>query len=114
MSYGLRYELPQDSRIATVPVGYADGVPRALGAAGAEVVVRGARCRIAGTVTMDQILVDAGDLPVEIDDHVVLIGEQAGVAIDAADWAAWIDTIPYEIVTRLGGRLPRVYRGDEA
>ena len=76
--------------------------------------MRGTRCPIAGTVTMDQILVDVGDLPVEIDDDVVLIGEQAGVVIDAADWAAWIDTIPYEIVTRLGGRLPRVYLGVNA
>jgi alanine racemase len=114
VSYGLRYELPRASRIATIPVGYADGVPRALGAAGGSVLIAGTHCTIAGTVTMDQLLVDVGDLDVQIDDDVVLIGVQDGAAIDAADWAERLDTIPYEIVTRLGGRLPRRYVGERA
>jgi alanine racemase len=114
VSYGLRYELPRASRIATVPVGYADGVPRALGATGGSVLVAGTRCTIAGTVTMDQLLVDVGDLDVQIDDDVVLIGVQDGAEIDAAEWAERLDTIPYEIVTRLGGRLPRQYVGERA
>jgi len=109
VSYGLRYTLPRAARIATVPVGYADGVPRALGAAGGEVLVRGVRCPIAGTVTMDQLLVDVGDLDVAVDDDVVLLGEQGGDEITADDWAVRLDTIPYEVVTRLGGRLPRRY-----
>jgi alanine racemase len=109
VSYGLRYELPRAARIATVPVGYADGVPRALGAAGGEVLVQGVRCPIAGTVTMDQLLVDVGDLDVAVDDDVVLLGAQGDDAITADDWAARLDTIAYEVVTRLGGRLPRRY-----
>jgi alanine racemase len=109
VSYGLRYELPRASRIATVPVGYADGVPRALGAVGGEVLVRGVRCLIAGTVTMDQLLVDVGDLDVAVDDDVVLLGRQGDDEITADEWAARLDTIAYEVVTRLGGRLPRRY-----
>jgi alanine racemase len=109
VSYGLRYTLPRASRIATVPVGYADGVPRALGAVGGEVLVHGVRCPIAGTVTMDQLLVDVGALDVAVDDDVVLLGAQGGDEITADDWAARLDTIPYEVVTRLGGRLPRRY-----
>jgi alanine racemase len=109
VSYGLRYTLPRAARIATVPVGYADGVPRALGAVGGEVLVHGVRCPIAGTVTMDQLLVDVGALDVAVDDDVVLLGEQGGDEITADDWAARLDTIPYEVVTRLGGRLPRRY-----
>jgi len=109
VSYGLRYRLPRAARIVTVPVGYADGVPRALGAAGGEVLVHGARRPIAGTVTMDQILVDVGDLEVAVDDDVVLLGSQGGDAITADEWATRLDTIPYEVVTRLGARLPRRY-----
>jgi len=109
VSYGLRYTLPAAARIATVPVGYADGVPRALGAVGGEVLVHGVRRPIAGTVTMDQLLVDVGDLEVAVDDDVVLLGRQGTHEITADDWAARLDTIPYEVVTRLGGRLPRRY-----
>jgi alanine racemase len=110
VSYGLRYTLPRAARIATVPVGYADGVPRALGAVGGEVLVHGVRRPIAGTVTMDQLLVDVGDLDVEVDDDVVLLGTQGGEHITADEWAERLDTIPYEVVTRLGSRLPRRYR----
>lgn len=111
VSYGLRYELTRPGRIATVPLGYADGVPRGLGAARGEVLVHGRRCPIAGTVTMDQLLVDAGSLDVEVGDEVVLLGEQGGESIDAQEWATRLGTIPYEIVTRLGSRLPRRYQG---
>ena len=114
VSYGLRYELARPSRIATVPVGYADGVPRGLGAAGAEVLVGGRRCPIAGTVTMDQILVDVGEADVQIGDDVVLLGRQGTECITADEWAERLGTIPYEVVTRLGGRLPRRHvTGDE-
>ena len=111
VSYGLRYELARPARIATVPVGYADGVPRGLGAAGAEVLVAGRRCPIAGTVTMDQILVDVGDGEVEVGDAVVLLGVQGAARVTAAEWAERLGTIPYEVVTRLGGRLPRRHVG---
>jgi len=109
VSYGLRYELAQPARVATVPVGYADGVPRGLGAVSGVVLVGGRRCPIAGTVTMDQLLVDVGDDDVRVDDDVVLLGTQGDETIGAQEWADRLDTIPYEVVTRLGGRLPRRY-----
>lgn len=116
VSYGLRYRLPRKARIATVPVGYADGVPRNLAAAGGEVLVGGRRRPIAGTVTMDQLMVDMGDDPVELGDEVVLIGRQRDVAagtvaeITATEWAERLGTIAYEIVCGIGPRVPRGYR----
>jgi alanine racemase len=109
LSYGLRYTLPADARVATVPVGYADGVPRNLGLAGGEVLVRGRRHPIAGTVTMDQLMVDAGDAPVEVGEEVVLLGRQGNEAITADEWAERLGTIAYEIVTGIGPRVPRRY-----
>jgi alanine racemase len=111
LSYGLRYELPHASRVATVPIGYADGVPRALGRREGEVPIRGRRCRIAGTITMDQLMVDVGDAPVEAGDEVVLLGAQGAEQITAGEWARRLDTIPYEIVCQIGPRVPRRYIG---
>ncbi|MFN8035052.1 MAG: alanine racemase [Acidimicrobiia bacterium] len=110
LSYGLRYELPQASRIATVPVGYADGVPRNLGAVGGEVLIGGRRHPIAGTITMDQLMVDVGDATVEVGDEVVLLGAQGADEVTASEWAARLGTIPYEIVCQIGPRVPRRYR----
>jgi alanine racemase len=114
LSYGLRYELPHDARIATVPIGYGDGVPRNLSHVCGEVLVHGRRCPIAGTVTMDQLMVDVGDLPVERDDEVVLIGRQGDAEITAAEWAQRLGTIGYEIVCGIGPRVPRRYEGAAA
>jgi len=111
VSYGLRYELERDARVATVPIGYADGVPRNLGLAGGVVLVRGRRAPIAGTVTMDQLMVDAGDVPVEVGDEVVLLGAQGEDEITAGEWAERLGTIAYEIVTGIGSRVPRRYTG---
>ena len=111
VSYGLRYELSRAGRIATVPVGYADGVPRNLGLVGGEVLVRGRRFPVAGTVTMDQLLVDVGDVPVEVGDDVVLLGRQGDEEITAGEWARRLGTIAYEIVTGIGPRVPRRYVG---
>ena len=109
LSYGLRYELPTRSVIATVPLGYADGVPRRLGEVGGEVLVGGRRCPIAGTVTMDQILVDCGPgANVAVGDDVVLLGSQDGERITADDWARLLGTISYEILCGIGPRVPRV------
>jgi alanine racemase len=110
ISYGLRYRLAAPSRIATVPVGYADGVRRLLGERGGEVLIGGARLPIAGTVTMDQILVDCGpESTVDVGDEVVLLGTQGERAITADEWARRLDTINYEIVCGFGPRLPRRY-----
>ena len=109
-SYGLRYRFAQRAMVATVPVGYADGVPRGLSAAGGEVLLGGKRRPIAGTITMDQLLVDCGDDSVAPGDEVVLIGEQGGESITAWDWGLLLDTIGYEVVCGIGPRVPRVYR----
>lgn len=110
LSYGLRYELTRDSRIATVPVGYADGVPRNLALAGGEALIRGRRRPIAGTITMDQLMVDVGDDDVEVGDEVVLLGSQGDETITADEWAERLGTIAYEVVTGIGPRVPRRYR----
>jgi len=111
VSYGLRYELTRRSRIVTVPVGYADGVPRNLGLRGGEVLIGGRRYPIAGTVTMDQLMVDLGDATAEVGDEVVLLGRQGGDEVTAEEWAERLDTIAYEIVTGIGPRVPRRYVG---
>ena len=115
LSYGLRYELEEASTVATVPVGYADGVPRRLGQVGGEVLIGGRRKPIAGTVTMDQLLVDLGpgadaDL-VEVGTEVVLLGPQGDDQIPAAEWADKLGTIPYEVCCGIGERVPRRYLG---
>jgi alanine racemase len=109
ISYGLRYETTRTTTVATVPIGYADGVPRELSHRGGEVLVRGRRHPIAGTVTMDQLMVDTGDAAVEVGDEVVLIGRQGGEEITAQEWAERMDTITYTIVCGIGPRVPRTY-----
>ncbi|MEW6474516.1 MAG: alanine racemase [Actinomycetota bacterium] len=115
LSYGLRYELEVPSTVATVPVGYADGVPRRLGQVGGEVLIGGRRKPIAGTVTMDQLLVDLGPGAdadaVEVGTEVVLLGRQGDDEISAAEWADRLGTIPYEVCCGIGERVPRRYVG---
>jgi alanine racemase len=109
LSYGLRYETSAPTRVATVPIGYADGVPRELALRGGEVLIGGRRHPIAGTVTMDQLMVDVGDAPVDVGDEVVLLGVQGSERITAAEWAERMDTIAYTIVCGVGPRVPRRY-----
>lgn len=110
LSYGLRYQLAERSVVATVPLGYADGVTRRLSEAGAHVLIGGRRRRLAGTVTMDQILVDCGPgAEVATGDEVVLIGRQGDETIGAWEWARATGTIAYEVVCGISGRVPRVY-----
>jgi alanine racemase len=111
VSYGLRYRLTEASTIATVPIGYADGVPRRFSEVGGEVLVGGRRRPVAGTVTMDQLLVDLGDDDPGAGAEVVLIGSQGSAEITAAEWAARLGTIPYEVCCAIGPRVPRLYRG---
>ncbi len=108
-SYGRRRPLPKDSTVATVPIGYADGVPRLLSQRDGEVLIGGVRRPFAGTVTMDQVVIDCGDDPIEVGDEVVLLGRQGDEEITADEWAELTDTISWEIVTRMGDRLPRRY-----
>ena len=109
MSYGLRRPLTTDSVIATVPIGYADGVPRRLFDVGAAVLIGGRRRPLAGVITMDQLLVDCGRDRVARGDEVVLIGAQGDERIGAEEWAALLGTISYEIVCGISPRVPRRY-----
>ena len=110
LSYGLRYQVPADSVVATIPLGYADGIPRRLSAEGGQVLIGGRRVPMAGTVTMDQILVDCGPhAEVQIGDEVVLIGRQGAESIGAWEWAEATGTIAYEVVCGISGRVPRIY-----
>jgi alanine racemase len=116
LSYGLRYGLARRSVVATVPIGYADGISRRWSAVGGEVLIGGRRRPVAGRVTMDQLLVDCGpaDDPastVDRGDEVVLIGSQGGESITAWEWAGKLDTIAYEITCALTSRVPREYTG---
>jgi alanine racemase len=107
ISYGLRHRVVADTTIATVPIGYADGVPRRLSAVGGQVLVGGRRRPIVGVVTMDQLMVDMGDDPVAVGDEVVLIGRQGDESITAAEWAGQLGTIGYEIVCAISARIAR-------
>jgi alanine racemase len=110
VSYGLRYRLERPAVVATVPIGYADGVPWALGPGGGEVLLRGRRRPIAGAVTMDQILIDCGDdRSVAPGDDVVLLGAQGDDRIGAWEWAQRAGTIAYEILCGISARVPKVY-----
>ena len=109
ISYGLHYRFDRPSTVATVPIGYADGVPRRLAEAGAEVLLGGRRRLIAGSVTMDQIMLACDDDDVAVGDEVVLLGRQGGQAITAWDWADWLGTIAYEVTCGISARVPRVY-----
>lgn len=107
VSYGLRHRFDRPTTVATVPIGYADGVPRHAGLTGGTVLIGGARRPIVGVVTMDQLVVDCGDDVVNVDDEVVLIGRQGDQLITANDWASLGGTIGYEIVCGLSRRVPR-------
>jgi len=93
-----------------VPLGYADGIPRSATNVG-PVQINGQRFRVSGRVCMDQFVVDVGDLPVTENDHAVLFGPGSNGEPRAQDWADAVGTIHYEIVTRIGARVPRVYVG---
>ncbi len=111
ISYGPSFSTSRPSRIATLPLGYADGWPRALSNR-AEALVRGQRVPLVGTVAMDAVMADVTDLPgppVSLDDEFVLIGRQGGAEISAGEVAQARTTISWEVVSGMARRLPRVY-----
>ena len=111
VSYGATWTAAQDTRVVTIPIGYGDGYPRALSSRG-EVLIRGQRHPIIGRVCMDQFMADLGpDGTAYNEDEVVLIGEQSGERIACEDVATAAGTIPYEILTGLNERIPRLYIG---
>ncbi|MDQ4006008.1 MAG: alanine racemase [Actinomycetota bacterium] len=108
ISYGHRYRATRSATIATIPIGYADGYRRGL-SPGAQVLIRGRRFPVVGTITMDQLMVDVGDEAIEVGDHVVLLGPDGDDEIRAEELAGWAGTIGYEVVTGIGPRVPREY-----
>jgi alanine racemase len=112
VSYGHAYTTAGETTLALVPVGYGDGVPRNATNVG-PVMINGARLRVSGRVCMDQFVVDVGELPVSVGDRAVLFGDGRDGAPTAQDWAVALDTIHYEIVTRIGARVPRTYLGGD-
>jgi alanine racemase len=108
VSYGLRRPMAQDTVVATVPLGYADGVPRGL-SDGGFVLIGGARRPLAGTVTMDQLMVECGTDHVAVGDEVVLLGRQGDEEIPVQEWADILGTIVYEVTCGISLRVPRVY-----
>jgi alanine racemase len=113
VSYGHTYTVERDSTVGLVPLGYADGVPRAGSDVG-PVLAAGRRRTVAGRVCMDQFVVDLGDAAAEVGDEVVLFGPGDHGEPTAQDWAEATGTISYEIVTRVGPRVPKVYVGGAA
>ena len=110
VSYGRTFIAPRPMRLATLSVGYADGLPRAVSNRGAAVLIGGRRCAIVGRVTMDLTVVDVSDVPgVEVGDEAVLIGRQGDAEIFATEVAQQASTIAWEVFTGIGSRVARVY-----
>ena len=112
VGYGATFRAQQRGRIATLPIGYADGVPWSLGNRGSA-LLRGRKLRIAGRVSMDLVTLDVGELPVEIGDPVLLFGAAEGEQLPVEEVAEAAGTIAYELLVRVGRRVPRVLT-DEA
>jgi len=109
VSYHRLYRTSRETTIVTVPVGYADGYRYGLTGRG-ECLIRGKRFPVVGAVCMDAIMVDVGDEPVEIGEEVVLLGQQGGESLWADEMSCWLDSIPYEVLTGISPRVPRLYR----
>ena len=109
VSYGLRHRFTADTVVATLPIGYADGVPRRSSAQGASVLLQGRRCPIVGVVTMDQLMVVVGHLAdeVRVGDPAVLLGRQGEASITANEWGDLLGTIGYEVVCGISSRVAR-------
>jgi len=108
VSYGRRHVTGRLTKIATIPVGYGDGYPRRLSNAG-EVIIRGKKYPIVGTICMDQLMVDLGpEAPIHVGDDVTLLGREGGTEIPAWEISAAAETIPYEILTGIAARVPRI------
>ncbi len=109
VGYGHAYRTPSATHLALVPLGYADGLPRAASGR-AQVLVRGHRRPVVGRISMDQLVVDVGERPVDPGDVVTIFGPGDAGEPTVAEWAAWADTIEHEIVTGIGARVARSVR----
>lgn len=108
VSYGSTWQSDQPTRVVTIPVGYGDGYFRSLSNR-AEVLINGHRHPVVGRVCMDQIMVNISQDTAYNGDRVTLLGENGGLAITAQHVADWADTIPYEVLTNINTRVPRIY-----
>ena len=109
MSYGHTYITKNKTRIITVPIGYGDGYPRRLSNKG-EVLIRGKKYPIVGTICMDQLMVDVNGDEIFVGDEVVLLGKQNDNSIEIKQLADKCDTISYDILCSFNERLPRIYK----
>jgi alanine racemase len=109
VSYGRRFIAKKRTKIATLPLGYADGYPRLLSGK-TLVLINGKRYPVAGTICMDQMMVDVGDAEVGVGDEATLVGRQVDQQITCWDLAERIGTIPYEILCGISARMPRTYK----
>ncbi len=109
ISYGLHHRFDGNTNVATLPLGYADGVPRRLFAVGGAVLIGGRRRPIVGVVTMDQMMVDCGAMPCAVGDEAVLIGSQGDESISAVEWGDRLGTISYEVLCGISARIERRY-----
>ena len=110
VSYNATFVAKRTTRVAILPIGYADGYNRRLSNRG-EVLVHGQRAKVIGLVCMDMVMVDVTDIPgVAVSDEVIVIGRQGQDEITAMDLAEWTGTIPYEILCSIGPRVPRLYQ----
>jgi alanine racemase len=109
VSYGHRYTTTAETTLAVLPLGYHEGIPR-LASGTAQVLIRGRRLAIAGTVNMNQVILDLGDLPAAAGDEVILFGPGTAGEPTAQDWADALGTVSYEIVTRFAGHIARSYQ----
>ncbi len=109
ISYGRTFITPRPMRVATLSAGYADGYPRHLSNRDAAVLVRGKRCPLLGRVTMDLMMIDVSEVDAQVGDEVVLMGRQGDAEVSAVELAERAGTISWEIITRIGSRVRRVY-----
>jgi alanine racemase len=109
ISYGAQHVLTQPSKVATISIGYADGYTRSLSNVGADVLINGQRCPILGIITMDMIMADVTHASAQVDDEVVLIGKSGQQEISVQQLANKSKTIPWEVISRIGPRVSRVY-----
>ena len=111
ISYGQIYHTKQETGIATIPIGYADGWSRLLSGK-AHVLIHGRRFPIVGRICMDQCMVEIGDEPVKVGEEVVLIGRQGDAVITVEEVAGHLGTINYEVICMISDRVPRVFVGN--
>jgi alanine racemase len=113
VGYNRKFIAKKESRIATIPIGYADGIPRSLSWGKGYVLIQGKKAPIAGTICMDLLMVDISDIPEAREgDGVVLIGSQHSEHIPISKISEWAGTIPYEILSGLSPRIQRVFIKD--